>query len=179
LTYGSSHSPPKLTGAIEADYSSLGAAQDGPCQLECSRRPGLTGHHEFARHHHPGLLLTQLGLDAVEHPFAYSRHSILEPFTRRWIGSQLSADYEQLTLPAQDRSREVTQAGFGQLGAGDPQRSDGFVDRAIGFRTRLVLGDAAAIEQAGGAVVAFSGRHRALGDGGPALTHRRSGRRRD
>ena len=66
-------------------------------------------------------------------------------------GRELGADHEQLALEPDQELVEL-RATFA-LGSGEPERGDGFVDRAVRVGACSVLADAAAVQQRGRAVV--------------------------
>ncbi len=66
--------------------------------------------------------------------------------------SELGPDDEQLALELHE---EIVELGSGvDLGPGEPERADGFVDGAVGLGPGVVLGDPASVEETRRAVVA-------------------------
>ena len=77
------------------------------------------------------------------------------PTIRIGGGGELRAHHEQIPLE-HDHDLVELRAPI-DLGAGETQRGDGFVDRAVRVGPGGVLAHAAAVQQAGGAVVALAG----------------------
>ena len=102
----------------------------------------------------------------VDHLGGDPRPAVLEPIPGVGVRRQLGGGHEQLALEAEDELRQVAELDREhaepilqpELGAGQAERGDGLVDRAVGLGPEIVLGDAlAAVEEAGRAVVALAG----------------------
>ena len=100
----------------------------------------------------------------VEHLLGDARHAVLQPIRMIRVRRQLCADDEELALEAEDQSGKIRQAVVGELDTRNPESRDRFVDGAVGLRARVGLGNAAAVQQPGRAVVALAGGDRALRD---------------
>src|SRR5664280_2755018 len=170
-------------GAIERHGPPLRPPDDGSGKLERGARAGLAGHDELPRELDPGLVVREHGLDPGDHRGRDARRPVLEAVPCDRVGGQLRARHEQLALDPEDQRLDLRE-GRGkraeappgvQLGPGEPQRSDGLVQGAVGLGAEIVLGNAiASEEEARGAVVALlrgNGGCARCGGGFLALIH--------
>ena len=111
-------------------------------------------------------------LERAEHRLVDARLAVAQPVPGLGVGGQLRAGHEQLALqlrsvaprPARGLRQPPGNARRSDLGARDAEAGDGLVDAAVGLGARVVLGDATAVEQPGGAVIALAGGDDAAGD---------------
>ena len=130
-----------------------GAGQRAP--LRARRRPASHRARRIRAASHAFFVPAQRFLDAVEHLLADTRDAILQPVACRRVRRQLRTNHEQFALPTKHRFGQLQEPSRGQLGASHAQSGDRFVDRAVRLGSGVVLGDSAAIKQAGRAVVAL------------------------
>jgi hypothetical protein len=95
-------------------------------------------------------------LDLGDHLRRDPADAVFEPLARLGRGRQLGAGDEEVVLEAEDVGGEAGIVGRAE-GAGDAERRAGLVEGAVGVGAAVVLRDAAAVPERGGAVVALAG----------------------
>ena len=91
------------------------------------------------------------GFEAGHHVGRDQRHTFRQLRPAVGVRGQVGPDHEELALEAQDQGGGL---GVGSERPGHAERGHGLVDAAVGLGGGVGLGDPAAVQQAGGAVVA-------------------------
>jgi hypothetical protein len=156
---------------LERHDPAFGAAHDGPGELDGGAGRRLARDDELRRHHDVALGLAKHRLEPLDHRRIDARHAGLLPIERGRLGRKLRGGHEQLALEPQEDRRQLAKADIQrpelrlhpELGAGDAERGDRLVDRAVRLGPEVVFADAVAAEQQPGRpIVASAGRDRRL-----------------
>ena len=95
-------------------------------------------------------------LELGDHLLGGAADAVFEALGGLRRGRQLGAGDEDVVLEAEDVGGKLGVLGAAE-GAGDAELRAGLVERAVGLGAAVVLGDAAAVPERGGAVVALLG----------------------
>ena len=95
-------------------------------------------------------------LELGDHRLGRAADAVFEPLGRLRRGRQLGAGDEDVVLEAEDVGGQLGLLGAAE-GAGDAEQRAGLVEGAVGVGAAVVLGDAAAVPERGGPVVALLG----------------------
>ena len=93
-------------------------------------------------------------LERRDHRLGDAADPVLEPLGRLGRGRQLGGGDEEVVLEAEDVGGELRLVGAAE-GAGDAEGGGRLVERAVGLGAAVVLGDATAVPERGGPVVAL------------------------
>lgn len=156
---------------LQADDASFRPAQHraGHVQGGGGRRP--TGDHERIGQWNPTLEVRDLALDAAREVWRHHHEVLLQLVVLGGIGRQFGADGEQLALDPED---DRVPAPVPDQGAGDAERRDRLIDRAVRLGAWIGLGDASAIEESGLSPISGLGDDALSRDGNPYAAPRAS-----
>jgi hypothetical protein len=136
----------QLTAAAEPNNPPFSSAEHGPGDVKRRSRNCAPWDHKGVRQWEPALQLRDLPFEAAGQLGRHDHEVLLElPILFR-IGCELGANREELALHAQD---DGVPPRIRHLGAGEAERRNRFIYRAIGLGPRIGLRNPAAVEQPG------------------------------
>ncbi len=140
----------------EGGDAALGAADHGAGDVELGGELVAAGDDELRRQLDLAHVAVDPLLELGDHRLGRAADPVFEALGRLGRGRQLGAGDEEVVLEAQDVGGELGLASVTES-AGHAELGAGLVERAVGLGATVVLGDAAAVPERGGAVVALLG----------------------
>ena len=141
--------------AAQGGDPALGPAQGRPGEVEGGGELGAAGDHELRRQLDPLHVAVDRRFQRADHLAGDPADAVLEPSGRLRRRGELGAGDEQVGLQVEQVALDLPLAGTTER-AGDPERRAGLVDRPVGLDPGVRLRPAAAVPEAGRAVVALA-----------------------
>src|ERR1019366_7244543 len=146
-------------GAAQRDHDALGAAAHGAADVEFGIQAAGAGQDEGAQRRHVFIHDVHLRFESGDFGIGDARLARMYVLGK---GGENRAQVEELVLHAQENGSQYGEARLlhGERGDGSARGSQEtveFIDRAVGFDARSILGDALAADERGLAGVALAG----------------------